>query len=122
MYDGSTFSTLDVPGAVATIPQSIDGGLIAGSYWDANNAAHAFLYNGSSFTPIDGPGSSYTRATSISGDTVAGWYFDSGFNGHGFLFTASAVPEPGSLALFGIGAVGLIGWAWRRGRRTVSLP
>ena len=31
-----------------------------------------------------------------------------------------AVPEPGSLTLCGIGALGLLGYAWRRSRHTAS--
>lgn|GEM_PF-5928039 len=55
---------------------------------------------------------------------MAGSYFDpvSGHN-YGYLFSpsTSAVPEPGSLTLLGVAAATLMGGAWRRRGRTISL-
>ena len=41
-------------------------------------------------------------------------------NPRGLLFTDTAVvPEPSTLALFGIGAVSVLGYGWRRKRKQV---
>jgi hypothetical protein len=45
-----------------------------------------------------------------------------GGTGAGFaddLSTISQVPEPGTFALFSIGVIGLLTWAWRRNGKSV---
>ena len=52
-------------------------------------------------------------------------YFGAGIPGpdmvedHGLFGSISPVPEPGSLTLLGTGFMGLIGYGWRKAKRTV---
>jgi hypothetical protein len=82
---------------------------VVGQFYDAGGIEHGFLYNGSGYTTLDYPGSTDTEAFGISGNNVIGAYY-SGGTSHGFLYN---VPEPSTLALIGISAVGLLAYAWR---------
>ncbi len=81
-----TFTTIDVPGAVDTFPNSINGrGQIAGSY--NSPKTHGFLLDQGVFTTIDVPGAEVTFLWKIKGKRIVGGYQD--FNGftHGVLAT-----------------------------------
>ena len=64
------------------------------------------------------------RANQVSEFNSSGTFVNtfSGFNGPIFLaFSPSAaatVPEPSSMALFGLGVAGLVGYGWRSRKRT----
>jgi uncharacterized membrane protein len=101
------------PGGSSTEANGINGaGQIVGALNDSAEAFHGFLDDGSAFTPFDVPfpGASNTIAVGINGaGQIAGVFEDSAGDAHGFL--ATPVPEPGSLALFGVGffALGIPG-------------
>ena len=44
LYDGTTWTTLDFPGAMITYARGIDGDKIVGSYADASWDYHGFIY------------------------------------------------------------------------------
>ena len=54
-----------------------------------------------------------TDATAINDN---GWIVCDGTNGHTFLLTPVPVPEPSTLVLLAIGALGFLAFAWRRQR------
>lgn len=86
--DSFTFTTADVPGAIATTPQDISAdGAIVGSFRDANGT-HGFLVRGGALTTIDYPGAAVTEARGIASDgTIVGSYRLPGepaVNSHGF--------------------------------------
>ena len=90
LYNGSTYTTLDVPfaGEQGTFPYGISGSNIVGHYNDSSNRPHGFLYNGLTYTTLDDPlaGSSGTSATGISGSNIVGYYYDSSSVAHGFIY------------------------------------
>ena len=103
---GGSLTQIDVPGSSATNPTGInDAGQIVGGF-DMN---HGFLDTGGVFTQIDVPGPFVTIVRGINDNgEIVGSFEDSAERGHGFIATpVSAVPEPSSLALFGIGVIGL---------------
>src|SRR5689334_21805200 len=60
------FSTIDVPGATATLPHGINNaGQIVGYSYDGK-AQRGFLDNGGTFTTIDVPGADSTFPTDIN--------------------------------------------------------
>jgi uncharacterized membrane protein len=55
LKEGATFTTIDVPGAIATDAQGInDAGQIVGGF--GNVTGHGFLKEGATFITIDVPG------------------------------------------------------------------
>lgn len=76
--DAPTFSwtSIDVPGALATQPQGINaGGDISGWYVDASRHTHGFILHDGAFTQVDYPGADNTTLRGIGPDgTVLGTY------------------------------------------------
>jgi hypothetical protein len=115
LYDGSTYTTLDDPlGVFGTEVNGISDGNIVGGYRDSSQAWHGFVLNGSTYTTLNVPSSWYdTTITGISGDNIVGTYEDASGR-HGFI---AAVPEPSTLVLLGVGAMGLGVYRWKKRKR-----
>ncbi len=122
VFDGSTYTTLDHPLAGNTVNSGegthalgISGNNIVGYYTDSSDTDHSFLYDGSSFTSLEVPGAAIgtTYASGISGNYIVGEFTDADGMEHGFL---TQVPEPSSIALLSLGAIGVAAVALR-GRR-----
>ena len=116
LYDGSSYTTLDFPGAIDTTAAGIFGNNIIGHYSEFNgDRGHNYLFNGSTYTILEDPfGMQPSNTFGIDGNNIVGFYNDSSSIQHGFL---AQVPEPSSILLFSIGAIGL-GAVARRRRRT----
>lgn len=108
-FDGTTFTTIDVPGGRLIQASGInDGGQIVGRYDDpiGSNTGHGFLDSDGSFTPIDVPGARSTYATGINdGGQIVGRYDDT---------PPGSLPEPSSLLLLAVGVLGLAVWRWKQ--------
>lgn len=122
-----TYTTLDDPlGIYGTEALGISGNNIVGCYFVGPNEPYGFLFNGTTYQTINNPFAGYsggyvgTEAYGISGNNVVGEYFDvNGFE-HGFI--ATSIPEPSTVVLLIVGAIGLIGCRWRqRQKRSLSL-
>ncbi|QWF72167.1 hypothetical protein KEF85_06875 [Methylomonas paludis] len=109
VYNGSTYTSLNVPGATAgtTDAYSInDSGQVAGIYKDANGT-HGFVYNGGSYTTINDPNA--TNGTYLLGignnGEVVGYYRDGiGYGYHGFTEIGgvyTALEAPGAQTTYG---------------------
>ena len=87
VMNGSSFSTLEVPGALSTAGWDVNPSrVVVGVYTDAAGAIHGFEYDGRNFTRIDFPGAAVTRVFGINdrGDIV-GNFVDSAGRTHGFV-------------------------------------
>ena len=101
LYDGTTWTVLDMPGANWTYIHGIDGSNIVGQYLDEHRGGHGFLYNGTSWLTLDMPGATLTRIWDIDGNKLVGDYEDAtGY--HGFVYE---IPEPATLLLLGFGII-----------------
>lgn len=122
LYDGTSFTSFDgPPGSGSAWASGISGNHIVGGYF-ANvfaSQTYGFLYDGSVYRTIDdplelkGPGAAGTCGTTVNGidgNIIVGSYIDSN-GGHGFVAT---VPEPSTVVLLAMGAVTILGLAWRR--------
>lgn len=95
-YDGTTWATLDFPGAKATRPFGISGNTIVGSYQDSKNRTHGFVYNGTSWTTLDDPlflSAGTTTIRSIDDGKVVGHTLSSPF-ASSFLYDGSSFSHP----------------------------
>jgi hypothetical protein len=83
------YTTIDVPGAVSTTPESInDFGVIVGQYVDNSGNTHSYLDRNGTFTTIDDPSAApfSTYALSINDfGVIGGTYFDASGGEHGFI-------------------------------------
>jgi hypothetical protein len=120
VYDGNTFTTIDVPGAVSTQLEGInDAGVVVGNYSNCSENSlaclpHGFVYAGGQFTTLDVPGATTTSAEGINNSgVIVGDYENcvtvSSCAGHGFIyaggiFTTIDVPGgiPGGTDIHGI--------------------
>lgn len=75
LLSGSTFTPIDVPGALVTAPHGInDAGEIVGSYYDGTTL-RGFHFDGTTFTTIDAPGAVITSVFRINNSgAVVGYY------------------------------------------------
>ena len=76
---------LDVPAAVETQPNAIDGSNVAGVWVDGSSHSHGFRWNGSAYSLFDPPGSTSTTPVAVSGINIAGSFSDAS-GSHGFLY------------------------------------
>ena len=103
LYDGTSWITLDKPGATQASAYGVDGSNIVGYYVDNSNP-RGFLYDGLTWTTLDMPGVNWTEILGIDGNNIVGRYVDASYNWHGILYT---IPEPTTLLLLGLGAIAL---------------
>jgi hypothetical protein len=91
IYDGRSYTQLDVPGATETVPYDVNNvGLVAGSYKDAAGKSHGFVYDGKSYNTVDAPGSETWIFGLNDGGQLVGAFVDAKGK-HGFLANPAVV-------------------------------
>ena len=93
LYNGSTFTQITYPLAVASEPMAISGGTIVGNEGNYSTGSN-YIYNGSTYTIFTTPFDAYgSTVFGISGDRIVGGYWDEPWNAggecHGFYFDGS---------------------------------
>jgi hypothetical protein len=116
-----TYTTLNDPLQTnGTYAYGISGNNIVGIY--DSGGYHGFLFNGTTYTTLDYPGVSHgTIVNGISGNNIVGFYpgpvGGDPLHGEGFLLV---VPEPSSIALLVLGAIGFAVVARRKMRKQTA--
>jgi probable HAF family extracellular repeat protein len=97
------------------------GGQIVGDAYisGSDHVQHAFLYSDGAMTDLNNliaPSSGWTltEAAAINDNEWIVGYESIGSETHAFLLTPA--PEPSTIALLGIAAISLVGYAWHRRR------
>ncbi len=95
LFNGTTWATMDYPGATSTYLRSIDGNKVVGFQEGAPNGDGSFLYDGTIWVDLNMPGATSTYISGIDGDHMVGWYNHDGLMS-GFLYdgTTWATIEP----------------------------
>lgn len=100
-----SFTSIDVPGAVATRALGLNNhGEIVGDYFDASGTRHGYVLRYGKFTSFDFPGSIETRGIAVNdrGD-IGGSYLDSASMRHSYVLSHGAFTAfdvPGATATF----------------------
>jgi probable HAF family extracellular repeat protein len=123
--DSKGFTWLGTPGANSWAEGINSLGQVVGAVAQGSNAGHAVLFQGGGYTDLNTlvpPGLGWTLGgawdISDSGQILAvGWQGTNYNNSHAFLLTPQAVPEPASLALWGIVGVVSLACMHRHRRR-----
>ena len=125
LYEDGNMTDLGTLGKNASRAYGInDSGQVVGYTETANGLPHhAFIYEAGTMTDLNSllppsPEWDYIeRADSINDN---GQIVGRGLvNGKQHAFLMTPIPEPSTLALLGIGSVGLVGYVWRRRRRAI---
>lgn len=112
LKDGSTFTSINVPGAVSTWATGInDQGEVVGYYSDGTHT-YGFLESGGTYTSFNVPGATDTEANGINDAGEIVGTFDNANGQYAFLATSS-VPEPASLTLAAVGGLVIAAYTWR---------
>jgi probable HAF family extracellular repeat protein len=123
LYSDGTMTDLGtLPGGTQSYANGINAsGQVVGESM-INGWDHPFLYSNGTMTDLNtliAPTSGWylEEATAINDlGQIVGFGYNSQGQTHAFLLTT--VPEPSSFVLLGIGAISLLGYAWRRKQRS----
>jgi hypothetical protein len=112
LFTGSSYSTLNVPGAIDTYAYGISGTNIVGYSYNGTNYS-GFLYNGTSYITLNVPGAVDTLIYGIDGNNFVGLY-NTGAGAQAFLYNGSSyitLGVPGALETqaFGISGTNIVG-------------
>ncbi len=114
-YSGGTFTTIAVPGAQGTEPNSInDSGIIVGQYFPQTGNLQGFIYSGGAYATISFPGAASTGAKGINNaGQIVGFYTDSSGTNHAFIYSGGVFqnlfgPTCKSSVAYGINNLGSI--------------
>jgi hypothetical protein len=117
--NGTTYTTLNVPGAT-TLSEALginSAGTVVGAYIGADSKVHGYIDNGGSYSTFDVPGSTSTYVYAINnhGD-LAGVYNDSagqhGYVDIGGVITTLDVPGAGTTSVYGLNDADVVSGTW----------
>jgi len=121
LYNGTTFTTLDGPGAIATSASGISGVNIVGFYTDKSGYDYGFQYDGTTYNTLMDPNANIgafptggTYAQGVSGNNIVGYYRNNSGD-HGFLYDGTSyttldVPGAVDTDVLGIDGNNIVGY------------